>query len=377
MVTEAIEDAVAVRLRADVPVGVVLSSGLDSSAVSTLAAQRQGRGVKAFTFGHPRDRRSEARLVQRLADALGVDTRFTDPETRGIIEAFFDTLEAQGAPFTSGSVVGQYCVYREAHAAGVKVLLGGQGGDEAFMGYRKFYLFWLEHLVAKRRYAEALACAGGLVRMALAEVPRASSYWAASVRYRRRGWSGGVLALPPCDPLPLRPVAASPLRLRQMEDVTRWSLPTLLRYEDRNSMANSVESRLPFMDHRVVELGLALPESMKVRHGYGKWIVREAMRGRVPERIRAARWKRGFDVGQERWIRRGLGRAIRGAILARRRAAAEWLAPGVRVEEAFSDRALIRRGGGFAEATTLIWLGGLQRDTGSPERRGPHAEVSA
>jgi asparagine synthase (glutamine-hydrolysing) len=85
---------------------------------------------------------------------------------------------------------------------------------------------------------------------------------------------------------------------RQVDDIYRFSLPTLLRYEDRNSMGNSMESRLPLMDYRLVEFGVALPEAVKLRRGYGKWIVREAMKGRIPESIRVARYKRGFDVSQ-------------------------------------------------------------------------------
>ncbi len=99
-----------------------------------------------------------------------------------------------------------------------------------------------------------------------------------------------------------------PLRERQILDVTLASLPTLLRYEDSNSMGNSIESRLPFCDYRVMECGVALPEAMKLRGGYGKWIVRRAMAGKIPEAIRIARYKKGFDVQEDHLDRRGAGR---------------------------------------------------------------------
>ena len=72
-------------------------------------------------------------------------------------------------------------------------------------------------------------------------------------------------------------------------------------------MGNSIESRLPFLDYRIMECGIALPEAMKLRGGHGKWIVRRAMAGKIPESIRTARYKKGFDVQQDRWIDGGLG----------------------------------------------------------------------
>jgi asparagine synthase (glutamine-hydrolysing) len=140
-----------------------------------------------------------------------------------------------------------------------------------------------------------------------------------------------------------------------MRDILEVSLPTLLRYEDANSMAHSIESRLPFMDHRVIELGVALPVTLKVRDGYGKWILREAVAGIVPDSIRRARFKRGFDVSGD-WILGGLGEAIRQDLWRRADRVREWMLPGTVIDEAFSNRALRARGSAFAEATTLSWL---------------------
>ncbi len=92
-------------------------------------------------------------------------------------------------------------------------------------------------------------------------------------------------------------------------------------------MGHSLESRLPFLDYRVMELGVALPDALKLRSGRGKWIVREAMDGRLPETIRNPRYKRGFDVQQDVWIDEGLGDHIRGLLKNSRDVAAEYLAP--------------------------------------------------
>jgi asparagine synthase (glutamine-hydrolysing) len=131
-------------------------------------------------------------------------------------------------------------------------------------------------------------------------------------------------------------------------------------------MANSIESRLPFMDMRLVELALALPDAVKIRHGFGKWIVRQVVAGMVPDAIRLARYKRGFDVEHATWIDGGLGRRVRQALLERDRTVRKWLRPGERIEVAFSDRALKRRPTAFAEATTLLWLADVADPTGLP-----------
>ena len=150
---------------------------------------------------------------------------------------------------------------------------------------------------------------------------------------------------------------AGPLWRRQALDVTRLSLPTLLRYEDRNSMAHSVESRLPFMDHRLIELGLALTDEQKLADGRGKRVLREGLRGRIPEEVRLSRLKLGFEADQRGAVEAGLGVAIRGALSEVRPAASEFLGTETPLAERFSDARLVAEPAAMAEAVTLYWLG--------------------
>jgi asparagine synthase (glutamine-hydrolysing) len=182
-------------------------------------------------------------------------------------------------------------------------------------------------------------------------------FWRMRHRYTRNSGIDTVLKLPEtgCEHIGFDP--ADPLWVRQMHDVMHVSLPSLLRYEDRNSMGNSVESRLPFMDYRLLEVALALPAAVKLRNGYGKWIVREIVRKRIPEEIRAARYKRGFDVQQSDWIERGLGASMRESLRTRLPEIKEFLEPSANVDELFSDAQFKERTAAFAEATALIWLG--------------------
>jgi asparagine synthase (glutamine-hydrolysing) len=121
-------------------------------------------------------------------------------------------------------------------------------------------------------------------------------------------------------------------------------------------MGNSLETRLPFLDYRFVELALGLPNRVKVRAGYGKWILRSTMRGRVPASIRTARYKRGFDAPQAMWIDGGLGAAMRQRLQSQRQALQAWLPLDTHVDEVFADQRLAADGTAFAEATSVLWL---------------------
>lgn len=351
--------AVAVRLRADVPVALSLSGGLDSAAVGVLARATSAHPVRAFSFAHPDAADSEAAAVAAIVAGGDLAVRWVWPAASELGDLWHQALTAQDAPFAHASVLAQRAVFRAAHADGLKVLLGGQGGDEGFMGYRKFQLFRLRRLWARRQVAAAAAMAGSLVPAVLADLPEVRTYWQSITRYRRRR-PASALDLPAVngDSLGFDPEA--PPWERQVVDVLQTSLPTLLRYEDRNSMGSSIESRLPFLDYRLVELGLALPEAMKLRRGYGKWVVRVALADRLPAQVAWARNKRGFSVNLAAWVRGGLGRVLREHLESRPAVLGTYGRRGLRVAQAFSDSALLTRAPAIAEAATLAWLGSLE-----------------
>jgi asparagine synthase (glutamine-hydrolysing) len=360
LVHERLEDAVEIRLRSDVPMGISLSGGLDSSTLAGLLARRHG-DITGFTFGSQDEPMSEGPLVKELSERTKIGVHFVWPQSTEFVQNFWEALEAQDAPFPGLSIVAQYMVFKAASARGVKVLLGGQGGDELFMGYRKFQFFLFLELIHKRRYQSALGVALGVFSMMLAEFHKVSEYPNHLNRYRNKHRETGMLRLPAPSRVWMGYDPARPLWQRQMEDVTRFSLPTLLRYEDRNSMGNSVESRLPFLDYRLVELALALPTALKIHKGYGKWIIRKATDGMVLDRIRLARYKRPFDVNVRSWIEQGLGESIRARLHQAATRTRDFLAPGARINEAWSDSQLMRRPSALGEAITMIWLGNRLR----------------
>jgi asparagine synthase (glutamine-hydrolysing) len=348
-----LQDAVRLRLRADVPVGISLSGGLDSSSIAALVSEMHA-DVRGFSYGRPDVPGSEGPLVAHVARMSGITPNYIWPSPDDGIAAFWQTLEAQDAPFPGLSIVAQYLVFQAAHAQGMKVLLGGQGADEVLMGYRKFQVMLLVDALRRRDARAALRFGLSAGLMLVAEARTASVYLRQRQRYLSPRGLSTQLRLPPPAELDLAYDASEPVWRRQVRDVKRLSLPTLLRYEDRNSMGNSLETRLPFLDYRFVELALALPDRLRVRAGYGKWVLRQAVIGRVPPPIRTARYKRGFDAPQLAWIRSGLGQSIRRRLSDAPNAAS--FTNGQSVDELFNNQRLAADPTAIAEATSLLWL---------------------
>lgn len=353
LLLEKLQRAITIRLRADVPVGISLSGGLDSSSIAALIAKKQDK-TQGFSFANPDLKTSEGPLVKELAKKIGLQVEYIWPSAHEVSENLLGVIKAQNAPFVNLSVLAQYLVYQKVRQAGIKVLLGGQGGDEGFMGYRKFHLFKLQQLFNQRNYFAGLAYFIQLLPLFAAELNQVKFLWGQRKRYLNNKLQSN-LSLPF---FPVVDLQRSQLETwhRQASDITRFSLPTLLRYEDRNSMAQSVESRLPFMDYQLLELGLALPEMIKLKKGYGKWCLREIMQHKIPESIRKARYKRGFDIPLSLFIKQGLGCDIRGLLEERKDKIREFLSSQNKINEIFSDKNLIQHPNLMGEVISLLWL---------------------
>ncbi|MEA2626715.1 MAG: hypothetical protein QOD06_2760, partial [Candidatus Binatota bacterium] len=303
-----LEETVALHLRSDVPVGSSLSGGLDSSAIVCLASRElQRRNAwredwqHTFTacFDDPAlDERQYAELVARRA---GCHPHFVWPRGERLREDLERWVWHQEEPVGGAGVYSQYCVARLASETGVKVLLDGQGADEQLAGYRKFGVVHVRDLLRRGRYGNALAAAAGLLGRELLQPKILDDAW----RYLG-GTTAGVSQLWPRGDMPERPAAfllRGSLAERLEQDLRRFSLPALLRYEDRNSMAFGIEARVPFVDHVVVESIAALAADMKIRNGWTKRILRDALVRVVPDEIRLRKRKVYFDAPEAAWLR--------------------------------------------------------------------------
>ena len=301
-------DSVERRLVSEVPVGSCLSGGLDSTAIvgfmSELLKEEAPdatslRGhLKTFSAVFDGDPIDEREYIETAVESTGADTTYTNPTSPEFIDELRDFVWHQEEPIVSTGPYAQWCVMRSAREQ-VTVLLDGQGGDELLAGYVPYQLVYLRQLRREGRYQElrreARYSRDVLWPLARRRLGQRRKRLRAQ-QLLRPGFLAGV-----ADPGYGR--AQSDLKLRLLQDLLTYSLPCLLRYEDRNSMAFSIESRVPYLDQELVDHILSLPDTAVVHNGWSRWILRAAMRGTMPDKIRLRRWKVGFTTPEMRWIK--------------------------------------------------------------------------
>jgi len=320
----ALESAVRLRLRADVPVGSCLSGGIDSSSIvcvmSRILRQDNLRGLqKTFSARSDDQAFDESAYARLVAESAGAEAIFVTPGPDALLDALDDLVWHQDEPFLSASIFAQWCVFEAARKAGVVVMLDGQGADETLGGYRGFFGAYLASLIREGRIARWAQEAAAIRREASFSWTRLVGYSAAYLqpkllpligRLERRAYSDREWVHPSCrdafksDPVQNLGGRASDVSRMSMAQLAATNLPMLLRWEDRNSMAFSVEARVPFLDYRFVELALGLPDEAKVGGGISKRALRQAMRGTVPDLVLDRKDKMGFVTSEALWVTR-------------------------------------------------------------------------
>ena len=309
-------DAVRLRLRSDVPVGSCLSGGIDSSSLVGIASRDFGARMHTFSACFNGYRFDE----QHYMDAVNLHCGATACKVFPLGDDFAQELDKvvyhQDEPFIDTSIYSQWCVMRAARANGIPVLLDGQGGDEALCGYRKYTFFYLKQLLQQFRYGHALHHAAMMFTHGDSQLFRLQDGKRYLPRFLRKDDNGvEILLRPQVGQLhrniwQLSNQSNRTIKDFQRDDLLRWSLPVLLRYEDRNSMAHSVESRVPFVDHRFIELCMSLPDNLFFLDGKTKRLLTSAMDARLPAEVHARRDKYGFNTPGEEWLRGELGSLI-------------------------------------------------------------------
>jgi asparagine synthase (glutamine-hydrolysing) len=327
-------NAVRIRLRSDVPVGICLSGGLDSSAILCKAKEISPE-TRFQTFSACfRDKAlDEHDYISAVVSATGGIGHETFPQGHEFWENLHSIIYHHDEPVGSPSVFAQWSVMKDARSHGVPVVLGGQGGDETLCGYQKYRYFYLWHLL--RRGDPRL-----LREMVMWTRNGTTSYGAISSATR---YLPGFLHRPfslaerTCTQefqqrvsKPAQLGAAASIAERQKTDLLYSSIPTLLRHEDRNSMAHSIESRLPFLDYQLAEFAVNCPPSLKLRDGWSKWILRNATVDTLPDKVRLRKTKLGFNTPEAEWMRLGLQNGHRKL----------WDTPKVKMERFLSAEAL-------------------------------------
>lgn len=307
---ELLRSSIDLRLRSDVLVGSCLSGGLDSSSIVSLVAQKQN--IQTITASYKEKAFDESHFARSVTDKFGLKQTLVYPDLDEIKndEFFSHFAKMQDLPFGSLSIFAQYKVFETAKKNGIKVMLDGQGADEILGGYLGYFYASLASSLRTARFSEFLKSLQTI--SANAYNPSKKDLLINSIYYALPQFIKKLKPVnkPYLSQNPQRNMAyfgdasASVLSL-SLAQILNTNLPTLLHYEDRNSMAHGVESRLPFLDYRLVEFTLFLPQKEKISHET-KLILRNSMQGIAPEQVLNRKDKMGFVTPESLWAKNNI-----------------------------------------------------------------------
>lgn len=331
-----LSDAVMRRMISDVPFGAFLSGGIDSSVVAALMQKSGGAPVRTFSIGFHETEYNEADRAKAIAQHLGTEHTELYVSPRDALAVIPKLQSIYDEPFADSSQIPTYLVSQMTRRH-VTVALSGDGGDELFAGYNRYYAgeamqrnldrvpMVLRHLAARAirgispqawdSLAQSFSCIKRIPYFGdrahkLAAVLNASE----TELYLRliSHWTDPSSLIPGGKERPT--IFSDPSLSTRIPDYmdrmqyldTKNYLPDdILTKVDRASMAVSLEARVPLLDHRVVEFSWSLPRKFKIRHGRNKWILREVLKRYVPESL-FDRPKMGFGIALDRWLRGSL-----------------------------------------------------------------------
>lgn len=328
-----LEEAIHLRMVSDVPVGVFLSGGIDSSALVAVLAGSRREKLNTFSVVFNEGEYSEARYSSLVARRFGTEHHDITLTGKDFLASIPDALAAMDQPSLDG--FNTFVISRAVRSTGLKVALNGQGGDELFAGYHTFRLVprmekfhsWESRLPSSvrsvlasavpgrdssdhRRKISALVEGNGslvhpyfLARMIFVPRQQQQLLRQGSTAAVKSAMAGAVASAAPLDPVN---------RVSYLE-LTNYMANTLLRDADCMSMANGLELRMPFLDHHLVEYVLSIPGGLKLDSHTPKHLLVKAMHGLLPDEI-VHRPKKGFTLPFERWMRGELQETVQSAL---------------------------------------------------------------
>jgi asparagine synthase (glutamine-hydrolysing) len=305
-----LEQSVKRRLMSDVPVGTCLSGGIDSSSVASIIGNTRGQNeIETFSAVFPGFEFDESEYIESVCDENSLVNHQTTPSAQEFSEDISDLIRTIGQPIPGPGPYSQYQVFKLANEQDVTVLLDGQGADELFAGYHLFHGFHIGgllkdyHVVSALRELRGLISGGhykiGLLSIGLVLAPDIilDLYF-----MRKSNVSKELLNDESLQTGYIKSFSSNDSLHEALTFYLDHRLEHLLTWEDRNSMAHSRESRVPFLDKDVLNFVFSLPEEYIVSDGKTKTILRDAMTGIVPEKILERRDKIGYGTPEKTWL---------------------------------------------------------------------------
>ena len=307
---ELLNDSVRLRSRSDVGRCITLSGGIDSSSIAGILATHAQIRPLTFSALFPGDPLDESPYVEAVCEHHHLRNLALTPTYEEVMNEYAATQFAQGQPIASLAVVAHYQLMRAIHASGERVLLNGQGADEIGAGYDKFYLPYFREAIRRRPWSGVKNLARYFTQQPI-DVGKTFSRLAklAAQSLERENPVTGPY-FDGAETAAFKRGRDVDVRTTSINLIREVGLPVLLRHEDRNTMAFGIESRAPFMDHRVVEHLLAMPDEWKIHRAVRKNAIREACRDVLPTKVYNRYKKLGFPTPATTWMEGDAGRYL-------------------------------------------------------------------
>jgi asparagine synthase (glutamine-hydrolysing) len=317
--TDLLQTSIYRRLRSDVAVGSSLSGGIDSSTIAYFIQQQNtNHSFKTFSAVFPGFEKDESNFIKELAEHFKYNNYSVTPSANGLVDDFEKLCYHQEEPFLSSSIYAQYKVYELAKQHNVKVLLDGQGADEILGGYTKYVHWYLQELIARKKFLFAkkekaafkknnIYTKWGIKNIAATYLPAHVALALELREYAKLMHNKNITANL------LHSIKGNESQgiykpvVTKLNDILYYNsmqsgLDELLRYADRNSMAHGVEVRLPFLNIDLVDFIFSLPSTLKMKDGFTKSILRTTMQNKLPNKILWNPIKTGFEPPQKSWM---------------------------------------------------------------------------
>ncbi|MEY4570852.1 MAG: hypothetical protein RLZ10_45 [Bacteroidota bacterium] len=313
--------AVELQLRSDVKLGACLSGGIDSSSLVAIIGNkwdyRSSGSFNTITSGSVLKKFDEREFAKIINRAFNIEGNEIIVDDNNLFKDLDKILWHQDEPFCSTSTYAQFKVFEKAHRLGLKVMIDGQGSDEIFYGYPGFYGPYLASLIKKMRLLSLVRNVRDMHKKNNISLLKIFGYifgylFPSSIRIISRfdgkafsdlSWLKEIHRKSTNFDLLSNFHARLSARHMSLAMIQHTNLPMLLHWEDRNSMAFSVEARVPFLDHRIVEFGYNLQDVLKINNGVTKIVLRDSMEGIVPDEILDRRDKMGFVTPESEWMK--------------------------------------------------------------------------
>lgn len=311
-------ESIKFRLRSDVPVASCLSGGLDSSSIVCMVNKQlqelpDAPPQETYSSCHKDKRFDETEYVKAIEEKVNVKPNHVFPDAQTFVEELRDLIWHMDGPTVNGSIFSQRSIFKAAHKNNIKVMLDGQGGDEVLAGYHCYFAPYLLELLKEFKIIKFIKelyylrkhhdhRAGFLFKNMKNMVTNLFTVDKNKFTWLKKDFQ--ALALNSSKLTHYNFVSYTSDRLKnELYKLIRFTnMPALLHYEDRNSMAFSIESRVPFLDYKLVEYSFAIPNNQKIDKGTTKVILRSAFKSLLPEKILNRQDKMGFESPDVTWI---------------------------------------------------------------------------